>query len=90
MAVIEQRRPDGRRLRWKLDFDTGELRAVTIGDATETELVTWQPEARRRFGNLRWPARWVRETAAGERLVIHVDELRVEVMNEPVNQEAKP
>jgi S1-C subfamily serine protease len=90
VSVIEQRRPDSRRLRWKLDFDTGELRAVTIGDATEPELVTWQPEARRQFGDLRWPARWVRQTAAGERLVIHVDELVIEGMDEPVDQEAKP
>jgi S1-C subfamily serine protease len=90
VSVIEQRLPDGRRLRWKLDFDTGDLRAVTIGDATETELVTWQPEARRRFGDLRWPAKWVRETAAGEHLVIHVDELRIEVVDEPFDPEAKP
>jgi hypothetical protein len=71
--VIEQRLQSDRRLRWKFDWETSELLAVTIGEQHQPEAVTWLPEEPTQFGDLAWPRKWVRSAQKGSPVVFEID-----------------
>lgn len=65
-AVIERRLDDGRRVRWKLDYDTAELLEVEFAGNDENVTVTWRPGELAEFAAGRWPATWLRNAGASQ------------------------
>jgi len=73
--VIERRLDDDRRVRWKFDWRTDELRQVVFGTADDPEVATWTPANRKEFDGLRWPFKWSRRTRTGDELTLEIESI---------------
>lgn len=62
-TVVERRLDDGRRVRWKLDYETGVLLVAAVGDADEPERVAWTPGPVDGLYPVSWSRRVATETA---------------------------
>lgn len=65
LAGVVERRGGGVRLRWKFDFESGQLLAATAGTDEQPERIAWRPSARREVRGLIVPTAWVRRDERG-------------------------
>jgi hypothetical protein len=82
VSVVERRIEADRRIRWKLDFQTDELRQVTIGTQERPAEVAWQPGNLAEFGDLHWPGVWTRRGHAGDGLLLEIDSIEPAYVSE--------
>ena len=75
--VIERRVSGERRVRWKLDVDSGELLVISFVDREGVESAAWWPSGWRAFDGQRWPTQWQRKATDAERMKLEVGEYRV-------------
>jgi S1-C subfamily serine protease len=73
--VVECRLEADRRVRWKFDWQTGDLLQVAVGDQEQPEAVVWSPTTPEQIGPLTWPRRWVRRSQTGDEMVIEIDSI---------------
>lgn len=64
--VIEWRDTGGQRVRWNFDWETNQLRAITIGDDLRPDRIVWRCEGAGEWDGVRLPAQWRRGRADGE------------------------
>ena len=66
VSVIERRRPNDVRLRWKFDVQTDALVEIVLGNRQERETAKWTlEESRPTDGCSCWPHLWRRTGASG-------------------------
>jgi len=73
--VVECRLEADRRVRWKFDWQTGDLLQVAIGDQEQPEAVVWSPTKPEKFGPLTWPRSWTRRPQTGDEVVIEIESI---------------
>lgn len=76
-SVLEQR-SDDRVTRCMLDYDTGELLAISLGSPDEPEHIHWRPTGHKLFDGIRWPTVWRRSATDGSAQRLEFELVRVE------------
>lgn len=73
IAAVIERRGGGVRLRWKFDFEGGQLLAATAGTDEQPERVAWRPSGRREVRGLILPTGWTRRDERGAEWQLQIE-----------------
>jgi S1-C subfamily serine protease len=71
--VIEYRPDAERRIRWKLDWESGALRQIALGAGERQEAAFWKPQAGEPAAVDAWPTSWTRVEEGASPLTLHVE-----------------